>query len=490
MSHELRTPLNSVLALSGLMITRGPGKNIVTDVEHLKIIQKNGQHLLNLINDILDISKIESGKTDVNLSSFNPLIIVNEALSIIRPLAENKKLKVNLFLEDNITMYSDMEKLKQILLNLLSNAVKFTNSGFITITIKKNEDSISFIVEDSGIGIEFDDQEKIFDEFRQVDSTNTRRYEGTGLGLAISQRLAKVLNGIICLESEPGNGSKFNLTAPLFMSKSPDIQEVPISKNEIPRETKKTILVVDDEYKSRNIICNNLKDLGYVVMQANNGIEALKITKKVKPFAITMDLYMPGISGFEVLEIIRSSNTGMDIPVIIMASKTLSVEEEQILKKSTNSFLIKDGLDEIKLKNKLLKLLQDIEVNNPQQFLDGTILVVEDNRDNIVTISAILDDINSKYVIATDGFEAIEKANKVIPQLILMDIHLPGMSGIDATKKIRENPILKDIPIVALTAKAMKGDREEFLKSGFNDYMSKPLDPQKLQKLVRSWINR
>ena len=215
MSHELRTPLNSVLALSQLMISRGADGIPEDDLEHLRVIERNGRQLLNLINDLLDLSKIESGRMEALCGEFDPGLTIRQALETAQPLAEEKGLELNVHVADLPVMCSDEEKVRQIVLNLLSNAVKFTDRGEIAVTAVAIEDKLSIAVRDTGTGISSDDLRHVFDEFRQVDGSTTRRHEGTGLGLAICRKLAGILGGEIAVESEPGRGSNFTLTLPL-----------------------------------------------------------------------------------------------------------------------------------------------------------------------------------------------------------------------------------------------------------------------------------
>ncbi len=217
MSHELRTPLNSVLALSQLMISRGTGRDSEQEAEYLRVIERNGRHLLSLINDILDLSKIEAGRMDVYLTDFDPCYILGETMDTIRPLAEEKGVTMTIDMEDGLMMHSDEDKVHQILLNLFSNAVKFTEQGEVGVRVSESRGTVSFIVRDTGMGISKDDIIHIFDEFRQADGSTTRQHEGTGLGLAICRKLANLMGGEISVESEEGVGSTFILNLPQGM---------------------------------------------------------------------------------------------------------------------------------------------------------------------------------------------------------------------------------------------------------------------------------
>lgn len=370
MSHELRTPLNSILALSQLMISKGTGKNPGKEAENLEIIERNGRILLDLINDILDLSKIESGRAELNPTTFEPDEVMDISLETIRPVAESKGLKLKSNITDNPVIYSDKARVRQILSNLLSNAVKFTDKGEICVTVTASAGMVFFTVSDTGIGIDNDDLPYIFDEFRQVDGSSTRPFEGTGLGLAISQKFSRLLGGRLSVRSEPGKGSTFILELP-----------------------------------------------------TRSGEEA-------EPPA-TQTLKVPG---------------------------TMSGAPE---------------------------------AGRPSApVTGGTILVVEDYADNLFIVTAILDEEGYPYITARTGEEAVKKVEESLPGLILMDIQLPLMSGLEAMKRIRAYPGTENLPVIALTARAMEGDREALIAKGFDDYISKPIDPYRFLETIQKWLGR
>ncbi len=376
MSHELRTPLNSVLALSQLMISRGVGKNPEQEEEYLEVITRNGRHLLNLINDLLDLSKVEAGRMDTLLSDFLPGDMVLRVAATARPLAEEKGLGFRTQIPSRQSaMFSDAEKIRQILINLLSNAVKFTDKGEVLAAVNVTGDKVHFSVTDTGIGIPQDQLRNIFDEFRQADGSTTRRYGGTGLGLAISEKLATLLGGRIDVESSPMKGSKFTLVLPRRLEKTDDQRE------------------------------------------AGQGPDQLSRGGEIRA---------PGAE---------------------------------------------DG-------------------EHARRRLSGgaTVLVVEDNPDNQLVVTAILEELGVRFVTAKNGLEAIELARQVRPGLILLDIHLPLLSGFEAIRIIRSDLQIKDTPIVAVTARAMKQDRQRILEAGCDGCLFKPLNPSDLKQTVAEWI--
>jgi signal transduction histidine kinase/HAMP domain-containing protein len=366
MSHELRTPLNSILALSRLMISKGTGINPGQEQENLRVIERNGRILLDLINGILDLAKIEAGRTDVNLTSFKPELVVTAAIEIIRPMAQSKGLNLEINIENNPDIYSDRAKIQQVLSNMLSNAAKFTKKGEIGITVTNQGDMIFFTVRDTGVGIKSQDLPYIFDEFRHGNDSFTREFEGAGLGLAISRKFARLLGGEITVESEWGKGSVFTLALPLRT-----------------REKKEDLSHEDDDTRQQD-------------------------------------------SDREVIP------------------------------------------------------------GEPPRKL---ILVVEDNPDNLYIITSILDETDHPYITAENGKEAVSKAKESLPGLILMDIKLPLLSGLDAAKQIKAEPQLADVPVIALTGIAMKGDKEKILSAGCDDYIAKPVYPETLLEVIQKWLD-
>ncbi len=509
MSHELRTPLNSVLVLSRLMIGRGVGKKPEEDAEYLTVIERNGRRLLNLINDILDLSKIESGRMEVSLSRFDIHDALDVVMETIAPLANAKGLKFHTQIGDITEIESDMDKLQQILLNLLSNAVKFTPGGAVDLKVDTSGDQIIFQVKDTGIGIPESDLSSIFDAFRQIDGSTTRTFEGAGLGLCISKKFAGMLGGEIRAESKPGRGSTFTLCLPMNVP-GDAVRNVaaqadayfyppPGAPMDEGEKQKADVLLIEDNDIATIQVKTVLEENGFDVVTASDGNIGLQCIRQRTPDAVILDLMMPGIDGFQVLDKIRSDPNAADIPVLILTAKELSAEERARLKKQHVGRLIQKGgmnrdqiLDAVK---QLIRFSKPAPVSEPQQpKSDSTrrgakkmILVAEDNPDNLFTISTILRDADYDLVTAGNGVEAIRKAKQHRPDLILMDIQLPVMNGMDAAAKLKSDPDCAQIPVVALTARAMKGEREKILASGCDDYMAKPFDPDTLLAGISQW---
>ena len=495
MSHELRTPLNSVIALSGVLNRRLSKQIPEEEYSYLEVIERNGKHLLNLINDILDISRIEAGHEEVEITIFNLCNLADEVVSMIEPQAKQKNiglLKATGDYDGFIT--SDAAKCRHILQNLISNAVKFTEKGKVEISVVRSELNIAITVSDTGIGISKDHLTHIFDEFRQADSSTSRRFGGTGLGLAIAKKYANLLGGNISVKSTVGNGSEFTLTLPLHYAsenKITDGETIAGFNHSIHKTpfkpvaglSHKTILLVEDSEPAIIQMIDFLEESGYHILVAHDGAEALAIIDKTIPDAMILDLMMPGIDGFEVLKTIREAEPTAQIPVLILTAKHITKEELKFLKRNNIHQLIQKGdVNRNDLQNAVAAMVSP-KTSEPEQprrefqtiVGNPVVLVVEDNPDNMTTAKAILAD---KYTVleATNGYAGIEMAIKHEPHLILMDIELPGLDGITAFKTIRNNTQLQHIPVIALTASAMTSDRETILAHGFDAYIAKPID--------------
>jgi signal transduction histidine kinase/CheY-like chemotaxis protein/HAMP domain-containing protein len=453
MSHELRTPLNSIMALSQLMINRGAGKTTEREAEYLRVIERNGRHLLNLINDILDLSKIEAGRIELFLSELDPRRTVLEVTETMRPLCEKKGLALKVQIGKVPVMHSDGDKLRQILLNLLSNAIKFTEQGKVEVLVSAAQDTVSFVVRDTGIGIAQAEQPHIFDEFRQVDGSSTRRHEGTGLGLAICRKLTRLLGGEITVQSEVGQGSNFTLTLPIGFSHAAEPQGEPIKdwaakdlSSEIEAlEThdndKNTILVIDDEGKARNLLKDILTDAGYHVTMARNGKEGLRLALETRPSAITLDILMPEMDGWEVLRELKASADTAGIPVIIV-----SVSEDRLTGMALGAagFVVKPV--------ERSALLAEIEKLSTVQTVDR-ILVVDDDPVARDHLRMILGGERYRVETACGGEEALVLATADPPDVMVLDLMMPDVDGFTVIERLRRKPATRDLPVIILTAK-------------------------------------
>lgn len=657
MSHELRTPLNSSLILAKLL-AENPQDNLSAEqVKFAESIYSAGNDLLNLINDILDISKVEAGKLEVIPENTNVARLAEGLRGMFEPLAADKRLTFNVELHNDApaTMFTDRQRLEQVIKNLLSNALKFTEQGSVSLTIAgQPNDHIAFIVRDSGIGIAQDQQESIFEAFRQADGTTNRKYGGTGLGLSISRDLATLLGGSISVTSAPGQGSTFTLVLPRQYSETGEVPSAPLSLTPpavtpvIPRVTApvstapvviprfaddrdkapfttRCILVVEDEPNFAHILYDLAHELGYQCLVAHGADEGYDLAKEFVPDAILLDMRLPDHSGLTVLqrlkehagtrhipvhvisvedrveaamhmgaigyavkpttreelkdvfarleakltqkvkrvllvedddlqresiarligdedieitavglaqdalELLRTTiydcmvidlklpdMHGNDLlkrmstedicsfpPVIVYTGRNLTRDEEAELRKYSRSIIIKGArsperlLDEVTLflhkvesqlshdRQKMLKTAR----SRDKVFEGRKVLLVDDDVRNIFALTSALEHKGAVVVIGRNGREAIDKLNEVEDiDLVLMDVMMPEMDGYEATIEIRKNPRWRKLPIIAVTAKAMKDDQERCLQAGANDYLAKPIDLDRLFSLIRVWL--
>ncbi len=448
-----------------------------------------------MINDILDISRIESGMVEIDTSKFELCNSIKELVSMIKPQADEKNITLEFDLGNcEIEIITDNSKFSHILQNLVGNAIKFTEKGGINISVKKTGEQVAISVADSGIGISEDNLLHIFNEFRQADSGISRRFGGSGIGLSISKKYANLLGGTLTVESVPEKGSVFTLTLPLVYNKEKHIPEdisdnvslnQSINKPELQTHSDgtKTVMLVEDSEPAVVQIRDFLEEYGYNVVVAKNGTLALEMFNQLIPDAIILDLMMPGIDGLQVLQSIRNAEITSHIPVLILTAKYVTKEDLKLLRKNRIYQLLQKG--DVK-RSELVKLVGEMiggkkaEKEMPvikQQTKEGKpiILVVEDNPDNMITVKALLEE-SYTVIEAVNGMEGIAKAKKHLPDLILMDISLPEKDGIQSFKAIRSEMQTQHIPVIALTASALKEDRELVLAYGFNAFIAKPID--------------
>ena len=680
MSHELRTPLNSLLILAQLLADNKQGNLTDEQVKYAETVQSAGTDLLNLINDILDLSKVEAGKIEVqweNISLHDLLTMIEQKF---RHVAEDKGLAFHLMIADNIpsTLSTDGQRLQQVINNMLSNAFKFTSTGEIKImaqcptniphllsgnTLEPGK-TVAISVTDTGIGIQKEKQQVIFEAFQQADGTTSRRYGGTGLGLSISRQLARLLGGELTLESEKGKGTTFTLYLPIGDSQSREngkqepqnitIPNITIPKNVVTQNSNpvipekaaiqkqpmaddrndlqpndKSILIIEDDQKFSKILNDLAHSEGFKCLNAGNGINGLQLAKEYKPQAIILDVGLPELDGFGVMEklkdnpdtrhipvhFISGAELNMDatkmgaigyltkpvnmeqlgcafqkietfltstmknllvitdikfhqqkivelvgskhiqiqlattidtvcqqihttdtdydciildmdiengsgsklleqmqkekgtcqIPIIVYADRHLTPNEEALLLRCADELPIKSVKSPERLLDEATLFLHQVEANLPaekrnmlQMIHDKTkilehkkVLIIDDDMRNTFALMVLLENNNMEVVMGSDGKEGLavlEKNDDVV--IVLMDIMMPEMDGYEAIQKIREQTRYQHLPIIALTAKAMKGDRAKCIESGANDYLAKPVDTDKLLSLMRVWLYR
>ena len=507
MSHELRTPLNSVIALSGVLSRRLATTIPAEERNYLEIIERNGKGLLTLINDILDLSRIEAGREGVNVSRCAVRELVDELVDMIEPQALEQKIALlNQMPADLPLITTDPEKLKHILQNLIGNAVKFTAQGRVTVTAAVQGPEMVIAVMDTGIGIGADQIPHIFDEFRQADETTSRKYGGMGLGLAIAKKYAQLLEGSITVESTPGKGSTFTLRLPLALGVPEGVQAHQtkrFSSKRVPRLTSvpfgqgQVIQVVEDNESAIIQLTDILSSQGYRVQVAHNGQEALRQIAQTQPDAMILDLMMPEVDGFTVLKTIRAMESTSQLPVLILTAKLVTQEELKFLKGNHIHQLIQKGdINKDGLLAEVARMVAPPQApalpqsrrRRPVGPGKPVVLIVEDNPDNLSTARALLAG-DYELIEAMDGETAVKLAKMHRPDIILSDIALPVMDGIAVLAAIREDEGLCSTPVIAVTASAMKGDRETILAHGFDGYISKPIDAELMIKALREVLD-
>jgi len=509
MSHELRTPLNSVIALSGVLSRRLQNKIPEDEYSYIEIIERNGRNLLTLINDVLDLSRVEAGHEEVAAATFTVFELADEIVGMLDQLAKDKKISLeNSVGQDLPEIRSDYGKCRHIIQNLVSNAVKFTEQGSVVIKAEQIENEMIVTVTDTGIGIPAEELPFIFDEFRQVDGSSSKKFGGTGLGLAIAKKYANLLHGEIRVESQPGVGSTFTLILPMKLdSYKTSMSEVNLKAyRRTPRPSEfhasasgsgKTILLFEDSEAAIIQITDILTEQSFTVQVARNGKEAVEQIQLFHPDAVILDLMMPEVDGFQVLKMIRETPETSKVPVLILTAKHITKEELSFLKgNNIYQFIQKGDVGRIEL----LATVDNMVSPRPEMARNEKtghrlaqrkgkplILVVEDNPDNMKTAKAIL---SQEYLVleACDGFEGVQQALAHNPDLILMDMSLPVMDGFEAFDAIRKSEDHKHTPIVALTASAMKGSREDILEYGFDDYISKPIDEPMFWRVLKYYL--
>lgn len=461
MSHELRTPLNSILGFSDVLLDRTFGDLTENQERYIKNIYSSGKHLLELINNVLDIAKIEAGKYEMIYETFPVENVLSEVLNIMNPLAENKLIEINVSIDEGITtITADRVKLKQVLYNLLSNAIKFTpEGGMVRIDVNKEEklgqaqgetfaglEFLRFSVRDTGIGISPGDREKIFDEFAQANSAFSKKHGGLGLGLALTKKLVELHGGTITVESNLGEGSTFSflipITSPVEIQPIEPMEAVSLNFPWM-REEAPLILVVEDDLSTAELLTLHLTQAGYKVAHAFDGEEALEKAKTLHPFAITLDVLLPKKDGWEVLQELKSNPKTSEIPVII---HSIVDNKDLAFALGAADYLLKP-LD----KEALFSKLEEITVAKGKKILPVSLLIIEAEDETTNYFKEIFKPQGFLIYTASTGKRGIELATALRPAVILLDFSLPDMLGFDVIKEIKDNPSTKDIPIFIIT---------------------------------------
>jgi CheY-like chemotaxis protein len=460
MSHELRTPLNAIIGYGEMVQEEATEIGATSLVPDLQKIHSAGRHLLGLINDVLDLSKIEAGKMELYLETFDIGNMVNEVGNTVRPMIEKNGNTLGVTVPPDVgTMHADMTKMRQSLFNLLSNAGKFTKNGAVSLRVRASGDELVFEVIDTGIGITPEQQMRVFQPFVQAEAGTSRNFGGTGLGLALTVHFARLMGGDIALESEEGKGSKFSLRVPRLVH---DTAAAPITRERsLSAPSKGTVLVIDDDPTARELVERLLAKEGFSTETATSGPEGLRKARSVRPTLITLDVMMPQMDGWTVLETLKKDPELRDIPVVML---TIVDNRNLAFTLGASDYLTKPVERE-----RLSEVLKKYGCSKGPCL----VMIVDDDSDARRRVRQLLERDNWQLVEAANGREALLQLEEHKPQLILLDLLMPEMDGFEFSLEVSRHPVWSKIPLVVLTAKDITAEDRARLNGNVDRVLQK-----------------
>jgi len=482
-SHELRTPLSAIIGFSQILLDGIDGPMNEEQQQDIQQVNRSGQSLLNLINQILDLSKIEAGKMELTPERLELPGLVNAVLESIRPLADQKGLKIETRLSSSLpAVEADPVRLKQILINLLSNAVKFTDRGHVEVFAQASGRMVRIAVKDTGIGISVEAQKVVFEEFVQGDGSSTRRHGGTGLGLSIVRKLVEMHGGAVTVVSEPGLGSTFMFTVPVWAAAAP--VALPAARPRVASRPNQglpgnVILVVDDDDSVRQLIARHLEQDGWKTVQASNAADAVQLAHECRPVLMTLDVMMPDASGWWVLEKLREDPDTAGLPVLVV---TIVEDQRLVFALGASDYLAKP-YDRNALVEKVHHLLP--ELNGKR------VLVVDDDPEARILLAKILGEEGARVELASDGNQAMACVQDAPPDLVLLDLMMPGMSGFETVARMRALPAAAQIPVIIVSAKELTAEDVLTLNGHIQRFIAKgTIEPAGLTAAVRQVLGQ
>ena len=475
-SHELRTPLTSIKGYIDLILDGDTGEINELQKEFLEIVSQSSDRLNNLINDLLDAEKIESGKIAMKFKKISLSNLVNLALSTMESSVEKKGLKLISKIEEGIEMYGDSDRIIQVLINFISNAVKFTKGGEITVELKLINGKSEIVIQDTGIGISKSDQKKLFTKFFRADDEYTRSVGGTGLGLSIVKAIVEKHGGEIKVKSELNKGSEFRVIFPL--RKERKIEKISTLEIEQKRDNIPAILIIDDEEDIAHLISENIKKLGYSAVIATSGKEGLRLADELIPDVITLDVLMPDIDGWEVMAHLKANKKTKKIPVVFIS---VVLDREKGMRLGAAAYLMKPMNSKV-LINTIGKLVKEKR---------KSALIIDDDKDSANLLKRLLQKEGMTVEVADTGNKGLKRVIVSKPEIIILDKSLPDISGLEVLKKLRAEKITENIPVILMSETPSDEDVTEEVKIlGADKFLNKKIGIEEMVKEIVTFINK